>query len=111
MPDEKHFSTIDTSIKNTRTNNLMQELQKKFEDLCPLNENDLIEFMTAYDDKKVDNDEVEGVVKILTIDLIREGLKFSTSMEQHFLTCYPIIERALEFKRNHKFCVASNQEL
>ncbi|KAI4477474.1 hypothetical protein M0802_014697 [Mischocyttarus mexicanus] len=51
-----------------------------------LDENDLIEFMTIYDNKEVDNYEVEGKGQLLTDDFIREGLKFATSMEQYFLT-------------------------
>ncbi|GFT37943.1 heat shock 70kDa protein 8 [Trichonephila clavipes] len=37
------------------------EFQKKFEDSYPLDKEDLIKFMTAYDNKEVDNDEVEVI--------------------------------------------------
>ncbi|GFS71412.1 hypothetical protein TNCV_5051191 [Trichonephila clavipes] len=59
----------------------------------------------------VDKDDVEGEVHLLRADLIREGLKFAGSMEEHFLTHDPDIERALKFRCNHKFCVAGYQEL
>ncbi|GFV52939.1 hypothetical protein TNCV_2876071 [Trichonephila clavipes] len=62
------------------------------------------------DHKEVDNDEVEGEVQLLTADLIREGLKFSTNVEP-FLTHDPDIEWALKFRRNLRFCVAGYQEL
>ncbi|GFV04991.1 hypothetical protein TNCV_1347391 [Trichonephila clavipes] len=66
----------------------------------PLDADDLIEFMTVYDNKEVDNDEVEGEVQLLTTDLILEGLKFVKSMEQHFIIHDHNVERALKFIRN-----------
>ncbi|GFX74210.1 hypothetical protein TNCV_2912431 [Trichonephila clavipes] len=64
---------------------------KKFVDSCPLDEVDLIKFMTVNDSKEVDNDEVEGL-QLLTAGLIREGLKFAASMEQPFPTHNPGIK-------------------
>ncbi|GFV90020.1 hypothetical protein TNCV_4643601 [Trichonephila clavipes] len=58
---------------------------EKFGNLCSLDKNDLINFMTVYK-KEVDNDQVKDEVQLLTADLIRESLKCATSMEQHFLT-------------------------
>ncbi|GFV95933.1 hypothetical protein TNCV_452731 [Trichonephila clavipes] len=40
---------------------------KKIRDSCPLDEDDLIEFMTVYDNEEVDN-EVEDEVRLLTAD-------------------------------------------
>ncbi|GFX91656.1 hypothetical protein TNCV_3682421 [Trichonephila clavipes] len=61
-----------------------------------LDDNDLKEFMTVYDNKEVDTGEVECEVRLLTADLIREGLKFATNMEQHFLTHDPVKKHALK---------------
>ncbi|GFU55372.1 hypothetical protein TNCV_200341 [Trichonephila clavipes] len=55
-------------------------------------EDDLIEFMTVYDDKEVDNDEVE--IQLLTTDLVCESLEFDASMEQQFLMHDPDIDHA-----------------
>ncbi|GFW29207.1 hypothetical protein TNCV_4132821 [Trichonephila clavipes] len=44
-----------------------------------LDAEDLIEFMTIYD-----NIEVKGEAELLRADLIREDLKFTTSMEQYY---------------------------
>ncbi|GFW67111.1 hypothetical protein TNCV_4031291 [Trichonephila clavipes] len=55
-------------------------------------------------DLKVNNGEVEGEAQLLTADLIREGLKFATSMEQHFRIHNPAIERALKFQCNLVLC-------
>ncbi|GFT76811.1 hypothetical protein TNCV_1419411 [Trichonephila clavipes] len=95
---------IRTAADSVHTNS------EKFEDSCSLDEDDLIECMTVYGNKEVNNDEVEGEVPLLTADLIREGLKFATNVE-HFLTHDPDIECALKFQRNLKFCVAGYQEL
>lgn len=51
-------------------------------------ENDLIEFMTVYNNKEVNNDQIKDEVELVTADLIREGLKFATNMEQHFLLMF-----------------------
>ncbi|GFW96133.1 hypothetical protein TNCV_958461 [Trichonephila clavipes] len=67
---------------------------------CPLDEDNLNELMTVYDNKELDTDEVEGEVRHITADLIRKGLKFDTSMERNFITHDPDIERALQFLRN-----------
>ncbi|GFS87557.1 hypothetical protein TNCV_2941611 [Trichonephila clavipes] len=61
---------------------------------CPLKENDLFEFMTASDDKKVDNNKIDGEVQVKTDSLIREDLKFDTRREQYFFTHDPDIEPA-----------------
>lgn len=50
-------------------------------------------------------------VNRLTTDLIREGLKFATSMAHHFLAHDPDVERALRFQRNLQVCTAGYQEL
>ncbi|GFT99456.1 hypothetical protein TNCV_3239122 [Trichonephila clavipes] len=42
----------------------------------------MIEFMTVYHNKVVDNDEVEGEVQLLTATLISESLKFATSDQE-----------------------------
>ncbi|GFW17066.1 transposon Ty3-G Gag-Pol polyprotein [Trichonephila clavipes] len=44
-------------------------------DSSPLDKEDLIEFMTVYDNKEVDNDEVKSEIQILTADLIRKRAK------------------------------------
>ncbi|GFU14872.1 hypothetical protein TNCV_3386651 [Trichonephila clavipes] len=85
-------------------------IPKKIGDSCPLDEYDLFEFITFYDYKEVDNDEIEGEAQPLISDLIREGLKFATSMEQHLLTPDSDVQRALKFLRNHKFCVVGYLE-
>ncbi|GFW40405.1 transposable element Tcb2 transposase [Trichonephila clavipes] len=51
--------------------------------------------LLTYDNKEVDNDEVEGEVQLLTADLISEGLKFTASMER-FLIHDSDIEHDLE---------------
>ncbi|GFX40798.1 transposable element Tcb1 transposase [Trichonephila clavipes] len=84
--------------------------EKKNCGFVPLDEDDLIEFMTVYYYREVDNDEVEGEAQLLTADLILEGLKFAISTEQYFFTHDPDVEHALEFQRNHKFCVVGYQE-
>lgn len=76
-----------------------------------LTEDDLMEVMAVDDREDINNDEVESEVQLLTADLIREGLKFATSMEQHFLAHDPDMERALKFQRNLQFCVAGYREL
>ncbi|GFV41076.1 hypothetical protein TNCV_2666671 [Trichonephila clavipes] len=53
-------------------------ISKKFGNPCPLDEDDLMEFMTVYDDKEVYNIEVDVEVQLLTVDLIRKALKFAT---------------------------------
>ncbi|GFY36411.1 hypothetical protein TNCV_3451141 [Trichonephila clavipes] len=63
--------------------------KKKTGESCPLDQNDLKELTTVYDNKEVDTGEVEGEVELLTADLIREGLKFATSMEQRFIAHEP----------------------
>ncbi|GFW88649.1 uncharacterized protein TNCV_829181 [Trichonephila clavipes] len=59
---------------------------KKYRNSCPLDEDDLIKFITVYYYKEIDNDEVECEVQLLTADLIRGDLKFaarsSCAMEQ-----------------------------
>ncbi|GFU65040.1 hypothetical protein TNCV_2852421 [Trichonephila clavipes] len=82
------------------------EARAKFGDSCPLDEDDLIEFVTFYDNK-----EVEEEVKLSTTDLIREVLKFAACSEQLFLTHDPDIERTLKFQRILMFHVARYQEL
>ncbi|GFX58594.1 hypothetical protein TNCV_417731 [Trichonephila clavipes] len=73
----------------------------------PLDEDDLIKFMTVCDNKEVGDDEVEGEIKLFTTDLIGENLEFATSMKQHFLTHEPVdIKRALKFQRNLMFYAA-----
>ncbi|GFV69841.1 hypothetical protein TNCV_1204261 [Trichonephila clavipes] len=64
-------------------------------------------FEKVSDNKEVDND--EGEVQLLAIDLIWEGLKFASSMEQHFFNHDSDTECAL--KLNFKICVAVHQEL
>ncbi|GFY08789.1 hypothetical protein TNCV_4659821 [Trichonephila clavipes] len=79
---------------------LLSKFPQKFGDSYPLNENDLNESVTDFDYKEVNTGEVESEVQLLTADLIREGLKLSTSMKQHFITRDPDIERALKSLRN-----------
>ncbi|GFU88671.1 hypothetical protein TNCV_4443481 [Trichonephila clavipes] len=45
----------------------------------PLDEDDLKEYMTVYDNKDVDTGKVKGRVQLLTADLIHKGLKYATS--------------------------------
>ncbi|GFU92172.1 hypothetical protein TNCV_2530311 [Trichonephila clavipes] len=80
-------------------------------DSFSLDENDLIKFMTVYDNKKVCKDKVDGKVQSVKTDFIRKSLKFASSMEQYFLTHDPDIENAVKFQRNHTFCVSGYQEL
>ncbi|GFV25468.1 hypothetical protein TNCV_1147381 [Trichonephila clavipes] len=47
-------------LTNRRT-----RIPKKFGDSCPLDKDDLVEFMTVYDNKEVDNDEVGGEVQLI----------------------------------------------
>ncbi|GFW31059.1 hypothetical protein TNCV_4523281 [Trichonephila clavipes] len=69
-------------------------IPKKYGHSSPLDEDDLIRFILVNGNKEIDNDEVENEVQLLTADLIREGLKFATSMEQRFLPHDPDIEHA-----------------
>ena len=62
----------------------------------PFHENDLIKIMTVDDSKEVHNDKGEDEVQQLTSDLIRKGLQFATSLEQHFLRIDHDRERALK---------------
>ncbi|GFU59390.1 hypothetical protein TNCV_2299531 [Trichonephila clavipes] len=76
------------------------------EEILPLDEDDLIKFMAIYDNKEVNNDEVEGKIQLLTAHLTRYGLKFATNMEQHLLTHDLDIKRELKLQRNRKLCIA-----
>ncbi|GFW31290.1 hypothetical protein TNCV_2578711 [Trichonephila clavipes] len=70
--------------------------KKKIGDSCPLDEDSLIKFITVYDDKEIDNEEVEGEFQLLTAYLFRKGLKFAIRLEQHVFTHDPGIELALK---------------
>lgn len=77
-----------------------------------LDEEDLIEATTVnaiHENHDDDDDEVES--HKITATLIRNGLKFGTSMEHYFLTYDPDLERALKFQRNLQTCMAGYQEL
>ena len=76
-----------------------------------LHEDDLIKIMTVDDNKEVYNDEGEGKVQQLSADLIREGLQFATSLEQHFPSVDHDMERALKFQRNLQICIAGYEGL
>lgn len=91
------------NIQTADIDELMQE--------GPIGDDDLIEIMTINENKEVDIDEDEGEGQVLTANLIREGLKFATSLEQHFLANDPDMERVLQFQRKLKSCVAGYQEL
>ncbi|GFV57115.1 hypothetical protein TNCV_3530641 [Trichonephila clavipes] len=56
---------------NLRTNDTIfvaTRISKEFEDSCPLDKDDVIEFIIVNENKEVDNDEVESEVKPLTAD-------------------------------------------
>ncbi|GFW93597.1 hypothetical protein TNCV_48001 [Trichonephila clavipes] len=63
----------------------LARIPPKIGNAYPLDKDDFIESMTAYDNKEVGNDEVGGEVQLLEADLIREGLKFAKGMEHYFL--------------------------
>ena len=63
------------------------------------------------DDKDLNIAEDEGEGLVLTEYLIRKGLKYTTSLEQHFLAHDPDIDRVLQFQSKLKSCVAGYQEL
>ncbi|GFX65469.1 hypothetical protein TNCV_4735171 [Trichonephila clavipes] len=101
IDNETSFKTVTFSYAlhclETVKRYLMQQdgFGSRFEDSCPLDEDDLIEFDTVFDNKEFDDDdEEEGEVQLLKADLIHEDLKFTTRMEQHFLTHDPETERA-----------------
>ncbi|GFX82186.1 hypothetical protein TNCV_4398451 [Trichonephila clavipes] len=69
---------------------------KKCGDSYPSYEDDdLNEYMIVFDNK-----EIKGEFRILRADLIHEGLKFATSMEQPLITHDPEIKSASKFQRN-----------
>ena len=49
--------------------------------------------------------------KVLTANLIREGLKHAISLEQHFRAHDPDIDRMLQFQHKLKSCVGTYQAL
>ncbi|GFS69368.1 hypothetical protein TNCV_4011761 [Trichonephila clavipes] len=71
-------------------------------------EDDLTEFITVYENKDIDNEEVD-CVQAITSGLLCKGMKFAASIEQHFLTNDPDIKRSIKFIRNHKFCIGKYQ--
>ncbi|GFW71744.1 hypothetical protein TNCV_219581 [Trichonephila clavipes] len=92
-PTSKYIHQWERTLKETGTLHQFQENLG----ICGariLDENDWIEFMTAHDNKEVDNNAVEDEVPILTADLIRKGLKLATG-RKHFFTYDPNTEREL----------------
>ncbi|GFV95142.1 uncharacterized protein TNCV_1292601 [Trichonephila clavipes] len=65
-----------TEVRSKRTN-----FKKIFDDSCSLHEDDLDEFMTIYDTKEIDTDEVESEVQLLTAGLeVSEELGITQSV-------------------------------
>ncbi|GFW65815.1 hypothetical protein TNCV_586411 [Trichonephila clavipes] len=54
------------------------QIPRTFGASCPFSEDDLNEFMAAYDNKEVYIGEIEDEAQLLTSDLILEGLNFAT---------------------------------
>ncbi|GFV48197.1 hypothetical protein TNCV_2344981 [Trichonephila clavipes] len=60
IPRVQCDTLVPTSKKSPQNTN-----SQKSWNSCPLEEDDLIEFMTFYDNKELDDDEVEGEVQLL----------------------------------------------
>ncbi|GFV46022.1 hypothetical protein TNCV_2200321 [Trichonephila clavipes] len=71
-----HNST-ETQDNSTETN------FPKFGNSCPLGEDDLIDLMTVYDNKEVDNDEVEDLVSSELVDVASVDSRVPTSGLDH----------------------------
>ena len=72
----------------------------------PIDDADLIEIMTISENKDVNIDGDEGKGQVLTAYLIREGLKYASSLEHNFPTHDADIDRVLQFQHKLKSCVA-----
>ncbi|GFV36970.1 transposable element Tcb2 transposase [Trichonephila clavipes] len=86
-PTARNVALAGSEYAETVRSNHCKRISKKFRNSCLLDEDNLIELMTVYNNQEVDNDEVESVIQLLTADLIREGLKFAANMVTLLTSC------------------------